>query len=223
MDEQESIEHPPIPYNSTYDQEDLAQMSVDDIIRSTMARRNQGTFNRSSPLKYTPKRPENVPQFNRSVEKENLYESPEEDPPEPYPIFASQQDLHNMNKSYDERDFNKNDLIERKVEEVIRRFIGNSNLSSIRGSRENSLPRNLNQEYFNSPFQQNQGFYNTYSMQNQTPPQMPNQMMFNSLPEMSNNIDLMKKQIEDLVKICIISANFFNRKRGRDDVAQNET
>jgi hypothetical protein len=137
----------------------------------------------------------------RSVEKENLYESPEEiDPPEAYPVFASQQDLHNMSKAYEEMDQNKNDLITRKVEEVIHRYFRNSNLSSIRGSRENSLPRNMNQEYLNSPFQQNQGFYNTYSMQNQAPPQMPNQMMFNSLPEMSNNIDSMKRQIEDLVK-----------------------
>jgi len=180
---------------------DIASMSVDDIIQTALLRRDQQRQSaKKQVLQTTPPTHDRY----RTVENENFGHSPEQFHRTPQPVFTSRQDLiqdQNHSKSYDEEieDSNKNNIIERKVEEVLRRFIGSSQMSSIQGSREGSLPRQMNStDQYWQMHPQASGYYPSYAP--------PMQQMFSSNQDIGqSDIVNMKKQIDDLVNLsCII-------------------
>lgn len=153
--EEQSVEQMTPPQKlSRFDQGDIAGLSVDDIIQSALMRRE-------------------MQRKSREDSNEREYEPMPEPVPEPTP--APQRVYHQQ--------ANSNELIERKVEEVLKRLIGDSKMSSIQGSRESSIPRNLNMpEYWNH---QN----HHYGIGQ---PQFNNsfgsiQPMFNSVPDNTHN------------------------------------
>jgi hypothetical protein len=106
-------------------------MSVDDILRRAIVRReNEDTH----PQENTPTQSTNPIESDlRSSSYDNARHYSQDiyydQTPPAYPeLVQSNQE-------------NIDDLIERKVEQYVRKMIGNSELSSIHGSREGSIPR----------------------------------------------------------------------------------
>lgn len=195
-------------------------MSVDDIIQAALVRRDR---ERQSARKQPPRQASPpTHEFQRSAEKDRRAQTAEGfrgyeenvTPKQifrnrdhsgsgfqrtPQPVFTSQQDLkydQNTSKLYDEdaNEASENNFIEKKVEEVLKKFIGNSQLSSIQGSRESSLPRGIGtpeQMWTMNQAQYQPQFANSYNTM---------QPMFNSIPDMSqqSNFLQLKKQIDDL-------------------------
>jgi hypothetical protein len=115
--------------------------------------------------------------------RDDINEREYEPEPEPVPEPTPQRVHHQQ--------ANNNDMIERKVEEVLKRLIGDSQMSSIQGSRESSIPRNYNQNHSQS--QNIPEYWNPQSHQYvMGQPQFnnsfgPSQSMFNSIPDNSQN------------------------------------
>ena len=158
----EDIQISPNLQDSGSKYKDISNMSVDEIIQNAMLRRQKENKQLSPPThdyvaggSLTRDDSGSKQFFNQvspfSYNNKILHNTPA-------PIYSSHKTLNNeanLSKSYND-DYDNNDLIERKVEDILKKIIGNSQMSSIHGSRESSIIRNPNDGYW----QQNTNLYN---------------------------------------------------------------
>lgn len=194
-------------------------MSVDEIIQNAMMRRQRDKQQASPPTRDLADHQSREESGQKTLR--NYQVSPFHPPPAqrnemmqrtPPPIYTSYENLHNeqsLSKSYEEQqDNNENAFFERKVEDILRKIIGTSQMSSIQGSRESSIPRNNgNENFYNfNPQLSNQNpmlaGYNSlqnYGFQNVGYNVPPNYSVSPQSNFMSND-DLvkMRKRIDDL-------------------------